>query len=105
MPNLELIKDYFLKVILEESDKFQSLSEAEKEKKIADMVVLSPEKQRELCKALVEKEKDTLPGKIFMRFVGKVSNSMVALTNVSEKDKSIMSKYRDGRVEASSKTV
>lgn len=101
MANLEVIKDYYLRVVLEESDKFQSLSETEKEKKIADMVVLSPEKQRELCKFFVSEEKETLPGKIFMRFVKKASDSMTALTNVADKDRGIIKKYREGRGQAS----
>jgi len=101
MANLDVIKDYFLRTVLEESDNFKALSEEEKEKSLKQMAKLSEEKQRDLCKFFVSQEKDNLPGKLFMRFVNKVSNSLTALGNVAEKDKGIIKKYREGRNHAS----
>ncbi|MDD3861760.1 MAG: hypothetical protein PHP74_02625 [Candidatus Gracilibacteria bacterium] len=105
MANLDVIKDYFLRVVLEESDNFKTLPEEEKQKSLNKMSKLSEAKQRDLCKFFVEREKDTLPSRIFMRFVNKVSNSMTALGNVAVKDKAIISKYRDGRAQASESTI
>ncbi|MFA7686133.1 MAG: hypothetical protein WCX95_05045 [Candidatus Gracilibacteria bacterium] len=105
MVNLDVVKDYFLKVILEESDNFKDLPEEEQEKSLEKIARLSESKQRELCKFFVSGEKGTLPGKIFMRFVSKVSNSMTALGHVAEKDTAILAKYRDGRNQASVGTI
>mgnify|MGYP001616437369 FL=1 len=105
MANLDVVKDYFLRVVLEESDNFKALSEEEKQTSLARIAKLSEAKQRELCKFFVGEEKDTLPSKLFMRFVTKVSNSMTALGHVAEKDKAILNKYREGRNKESNQTV
>jgi len=97
MTDLSVIKDNFLRTVLEESDNFKALS-AEEQNKYLDRIVKLPEaNQRELCKFFVREEKTKLPAKILMRFLKKVNDSMTALTVVAEKDKAIIKKYREGR--------
>lgn len=105
MANLDVIKDYFLRVVLEESGKFNALSEEEKQKALEKMAKMPEAKQRELCRFFVSEEKDTLPAKIFMRFVQKMSNSMTALNHVAEKDKGILKKYQENRTEKSHPSI
>jgi hypothetical protein len=104
MVNLDVIKNYFLKIVLEESDNFKALPEKEKQASVDRIAKLSEDKQKDLCVFFVSQEKTTLPGKIFMRFVKEVSNSVEALTHVAEKDKAILNRARNGRKESEIQT-
>ncbi|MFA6917913.1 MAG: hypothetical protein WC285_03725 [Candidatus Gracilibacteria bacterium] len=97
MVDLALVKDPTLQMVLEESDNFKALPEAEKQKYLDRIMKLSADQQKELCKFFVREEKDTLPTKLLVRFLQKVNNSMTALTTVAAKDKAILNKYREGR--------
>lgn len=105
MVDLTGIKESLLRTVLEESEKFRKLPEAEQQAQISRMVKLTPERQKELCKFFVREEKDKLPARLLVRFFQKINNSMTALTTVAAKDKAILNKYRKGRSIASETVI
>jgi len=90
MADLNVVSDSYLRTVLEESNYFTALPEEEKQKYLERISHLTGDQQRELCVFFIREEKDTLPAKLMLRFLNKVNNSGIALTNVAEKDTAIM---------------
>lgn len=102
MADLNVVSDYYLRTVLEESNYFTSLSEEEKQKYLERISHLTNDQQRDLCVFFIREEKDTLPAKLMLRFLNKVTNSGIALGKVAEKDKAILAgakASRQGEVE------